>query len=335
MNIHGDSDETNYLSYAGRPTTEDEDVEEREDEVFEEIIVDEEEAEELLEEKLEERDSVEEVFMEAAVGEVENVGGNVQSLSRFGAKVSDEKEDDADIEEEEKMGEEDRGKEESEVEEEMEAVDEEEQLKPALVQSLEEDDDDEKKDEEEDEDEEDEFDDTEEEEEKETNETEVEEKMHMEESLEKEIESQKEEGDGGKIVSLNVRVREDVFVNKEVTETSTTLKSRHVPKTEKAEKTIAVELSTSAVELDSMKKKRTFRKFSYRGVDLDQLLDLSLTQVVLKNPKIQTFLIDGLDICLVSADRVVHVPRAKEVVSRAEEEANGAAQKAAESKEDR
>jgi len=29
-----------------------------------------------------------------------------------------------------------------------------------------------------------------------------------------------------------------------------------------------------------LKKKRTFRKFSYRGVDLEQLLDLSSEQVI-------------------------------------------------------
>ena len=37
--------------------------------------------------------------------------------------------------------------------------------------------------------------------------------------------------------------------------------------------------TSSALDLDSLKKKRTFRKFSYRGVDLEQLLDLSVTQV--------------------------------------------------------
>jgi len=276
---------------ARRPTTEDEAMEEREDEVFGEIVAadEEEEDKELFEAKLEvqvfeERETVEEVFMEAAVEEVEEVG---KSLTGFEAEVAEldteEKKDDDDIEEEEKMGEEDKGL----VEKEMEVVDADEE------------DDNEVKDEEDNEDEEDEENNEDEEddtvaEEEETyiTGTEVDEEMHMDESLEKETESKKEEGDGGKIestVSVSVRVREDVFLKEEVTETLTTRKSTHVSKTEKVEKTIstsAVELSTttSAAELtssavDSMKKKRTFRKFSYRGVDLDQLLDLSVTQL--------------------------------------------------------
>ena len=40
-------------------------------------------------------------------------------------------------------------------------------------------------------------------------------------------------------------------------------------------------VSTSTAELEAMRKKRTFRKFAYRGVDLDQLLDLSVTQVII------------------------------------------------------
>ena len=105
-----------------------------------------------------------------------------------------------------------------------------------------------------------------------TNGTEGQEKVHVEESLEKEIESKKEEGMIESTVSVSVRGREEVFVKEEMTEASTTRKSTQ----EKVETAI----STSAVELDSMKKKRTFRKFSYRGVDLDQLLDLSVTQVL-------------------------------------------------------
>ena len=47
MNIHGVSDEIDDTSYPGRSTTEDEVLEEREDEVFEESVADdEEEAEE-------------------------------------------------------------------------------------------------------------------------------------------------------------------------------------------------------------------------------------------------------------------------------------------------
>ena len=36
----------------------------------------------------------------------------------------------------------------------------------------------------------------------------------------------------------------------------------------------------SAEELAALKKKRTFKKFSYRGVDLDKLLDLSHAELV-------------------------------------------------------
>ena len=45
---------------------------------------------------------------------------------------------------------------------------------------------------------------------------------------------------------------------------------------EKVEMITKVEKS---YELVDQKKRRTFRKFTYRGVDLDRLLDLSLTQV--------------------------------------------------------
>ena len=112
-----------------------------------------------------------------------------------------------------------------------------------------------------------------------TNGVEDEEKVHLEESLEKEIESKKEEGMIESTVSVSVRAKEEVFVKEEMIEASTTRKSTQ-EKVETAISPSAAELSTSAVELDSMKKKRTFRKFSYRGVDLDQLLDLSVTQVL-------------------------------------------------------
>ncbi|RWW60316.1 hypothetical protein BHE74_00032697, partial [Ensete ventricosum] len=42
-------------------------------------------------------------------------------------------------------------------------------------------------------------------------------------------------------------------------------------------------------------KKRTFRKFSYRGVDLDQLLDMGLDELV--SFSLTTFLWRGLDAC--------------------------------------
>jgi len=299
---------------ARRPTTEDEDVEECE--VFEEVVVDEEEeeAKELLEEDMEEtivegreenrgdiaeeklfekREIVEEVFMEAAVEEVQSSVGFEAEVAELEDKVDiEETKDEDDIEEEEKMGEEDRSKEEIEIEVEMEATGvEEEQLQPAFKEDEDDEEEDEEEEEEEEgeeEDEEEEEDEFEAEEEKEAHIKETEVKMLMEEPLEKKIELKKE--DGEKIestVSESVRVKEDVFVREELTETLTTRKSTHSPK--KAEKS-AVELDSTktsaeldstktSVELDSMKKKRTFRKFSYRGVDLDQLLDLSLTQL--------------------------------------------------------
>ncbi|KAL5481267.1 hypothetical protein EMCRGX_G021398 [Ephydatia muelleri] len=38
--------------------------------------------------------------------------------------------------------------------------------------------------------------------------------------------------------------------------------------------------SQTAEDLAALKKKRTFRKFTYRGVDLDQLLDMSYEQLM-------------------------------------------------------
>jgi len=96
--------------------------------------------------------------------------------------------------------------------------------------------------------------------------TQVDQKIQVEESSEQKIESS---------ISVDLHVREDVSIKEEVTE-AWIRKSMQAPKIEKVDSMIG----TSAVELDSMKKKRTFRKFSYRGVDLDQLLDLSLTQLM-------------------------------------------------------
>ena len=94
-------------------------------------------------------------------------------------------------------------------------------------------------------------------------------KIEVEESSEEEIEAMKEEG-GNKnsIVSADVSAKEE-----KLTDETLITKSSHDSKIENKVATI------SALDLDSLKKKRTFRKFSYRGVDLDQLLDLSVTQV--------------------------------------------------------
>ena len=37
---------------------------------------------------------------------------------------------------------------------------------------------------------------------------------------------------------------------------------------------------TAAERYEELKKKRTFKKFTYRGVDLDKLLDLDYAQLV-------------------------------------------------------
>ena len=92
--------------------------------------------------------------------------------------------------------------------------------------------------------------------------TQVDQKIQVEESFEENIDSS---------ISVDIRVRENVSIKEEIIR-----KSTQAPKIEKVESMIG----ESAVELDSMKKKRTFRKFSYRGVNLDQLLDLSLTQAI-------------------------------------------------------
>ena len=71
--------------------------------------------------------------------------------------------------------------------------------------------------------------------------------------------------------------KEEVFVREEVVEKMFTRSSANLS-TSKHEKDM---VSTSTAELEAMRKKRTFRKFAYRGVDLDQLLDLSVTQVII------------------------------------------------------
>ena len=185
--------------------------------------------------------------MEVVVEEVE-AGKDVQTLIGFGADEVDEiddqedsheKENEEKMEKEVKSEEEDKTKEEGEVDEEMEEDDQGEQLKEEDENNEDEDDEDEN--------------------------GEYDQKIEVEE----EIEAMKEEG-GKKnsIVSANVSAKEEKF-----TDETLITKSSH---DSKIENNVA---TSAALDLDSLKKKRTFRKFSYRGVDLDQLLDLSVTQV--------------------------------------------------------
>ena len=69
--------------------------------------------------------------------------------------------------------------------------------------------------------------------------------------------------------------KEEVFIREKVVEKMFTRSSANTSKHEKDM------VSTSTAELEAMRPKRTFRKFAYRGVDLDQLLDLSVTQVII------------------------------------------------------
>ena len=68
--------------------------------------------------------------------------------------------------------------------------------------------------------------------------------------------------------------KEEVFVREKMVEKMFARSSANASKHEKDM------VSTITAELEAMRKKRTFRKFAYRGVDLDQLLDLSVTQVI-------------------------------------------------------
>ena len=47
----------------------------------------------------------------------------------------------------------------------------------------------------------------------------------------------------------------------------------------KDEKSVTIEEPAAEASADEPKKRKTFRKFSYRGVDLDQLLDMSQDQL--------------------------------------------------------
>ena len=69
--------------------------------------------------------------------------------------------------------------------------------------------------------------------------------------------------------------KEEVFVREKVVEKMFTRSSANTLKHEKDM------VSTSTADPEALRKKRTFRKFAYRGVDLDQLLDLSVTQVII------------------------------------------------------
>ena len=196
-----------------------------------------------------------EVLMEVVVEEVE-AGKDVQTLGVDeidDQEDSQEKENEEKVEKEVKSEEKDKIKEEGEVDQEMEEDDEEEQLKEEDEKNEDEKNEEENNEDEDDEDENGEYD----------------QKIEVEESSEEEIEAMKEEG-GKKnsIVSANVSANEE-----KITDETLITKSSHDSK-------IEIKVATSAaLDLDSLKKKRTFRKFSYRGVDLDQLLDLSVTQV--------------------------------------------------------